>query len=126
MTQKHMETIVRKHHTIDATDRPLGRLATEVATLLRGKHKASFTPHIDAGDFVIIENIDHVKITGKKLTQKLYRHHTGYPGGLRETKMQTLISEKGAGEALRRAVWNMLPKNKLRQKIITRLNFKND
>ena len=74
--------VERKWYVIDATDMVLGRLATQVAMILRGKNKATFTPHVDTGDYVIIINADKIKVTGKKMDEKLYRHHTGYPGGL--------------------------------------------
>lgn len=107
-------------HTIDADGRPLGRLAVEVARLLRGKHKPSFVPYKDEGDFVIIKNIKKIKITGKKLKDKIYYHHSNYPGGFKEIPMAKLF-EKSPGEILRKAVLGMLPKNKLRPKMIKRL-----
>ena len=112
----------RKTHTIDAKDRPLGRLATEIANILRGKYKPDFTPYKEGGDFVIVKNVDKIKLTGKKLKQKKYYHHTGFPGGLRISRLEDLFREKPQ-EVLRKAVWGMLPKNKLRKKIIKRLKF---
>lgn len=91
--------------------------------MLRGKEKPDFAPHKDEGDFVVVENIARIKITGRKLKGKVYRHHTGYPGGLKEISMEQLIEKKGMGEVLKRAVWGMLPKNKLRAKMIKRLTF---
>lgn len=114
---------MRNTHTIDAVDKPLGRLATEIATLLRGKHKPDFVPYKDEGDFVLVKNIDKIKITGRKFKQKIYRHYTGYPGGLREITMEDLARKKGMGEILRKAVWGMLPKNKLRARMIKRLQI---
>lgn len=113
----------RKTHTIDATDRPLGRLACEITLLLRGKNKPDFAPYKDGGDFVIVENVEKMKITGRKFKQKLYRHHTGYPGGFRETTMEKLVEKKGFGWILKKAVFGMLPKNKLRAKMMKRLKI---
>lgn len=116
------KTITREKHVIDAQGKVLGRLATEIATLLRGKHKVDFEPHIDGGDFVEIQNADQVKVTGNKFTQKVYYDHSGYPGGLKETSFKKMFTEKPE-EVIRRAVWNMLPKNKLRAQSIKRLTF---
>lgn len=113
----------RNTHTINATGKVLGRLATEIATLLRGKHKPDFAPHKDIGDFVIVKNAGRMKISGKKLQQKVYYHHSGYLGGLKEMPLKKLF-EKDPGQVLKKAVFGMLPKNKLRAKIIKRLQFK--
>lgn len=113
----------RQTQTIDAANKPLGRLATQIATLLRGKHKPDFIPYGDVGDFVVVKNIDKIKVTGKKMKQKIYYRYSGYPGGLRETPMETLF-KKSPQEVLKKAVWGMLPKNKLRPKMIKRLQFK--
>jgi len=110
----------RETHTIDAAGQPLGRLAVEIAVLLRGKHRPDFMPNKDAGDFVIIKNIEKIKFTGKKFDKKIYYHHTGYLGGLKETPLKTLF-EKDPDRVLRKAVFGMLPKNKLRAKQIKRL-----
>ncbi|RLC35160.1 MAG: 50S ribosomal protein L13 [Candidatus Nealsonbacteria bacterium] len=110
----------RQTHTIDATNKVLGRLATEIAVLLRGKHKPNFSPYKDEGDFVKVKNADKMKITGRKLTDKKYYHHSGYPGGLKAVSMGEIF-RKNPGEVLRRAVWGMLPKNKLRSQMIKRL-----
>lgn len=116
-----VKTIIdRKHHTLDATDKPMGRLATEVATLLRGKHKATYQPNIDNGDFVTISNVDKIKFTGNKYESKIYYSHSGHPGGLKENSLKKLF-EKNPGEVLRKTVWHMLPTNKLRDKMIKRL-----
>ena len=115
--------IERKNHKIDAAGKSLGRLASEIAQFLRGKNKVNFMPNVDGGDFVNVENVAKVKITGKKLDQKVYHRHSGYPGGLKETKMRALF-EKSPAEVLKKAVWNMLPKNKLRSEMIKRLNIK--
>lgn len=86
-------TIERKWYVVDAEGQTLGRLASEVAKILRGKHKPIFTPHIDAGDYVIIVNAEKVKVTGKKLDQKIYYHHTGYVGGLKQTKLKDMLAK---------------------------------
>lgn len=104
--------IRKRWHVIDAEGQILGRIATRVATLLTGKNKPIYTPFLDTGDHVIIVNAEKVKLTGNKLTEKKYRHHTGYPGGLRETTAIELLS-KDPGRLLREAVFGMLPKTKL-------------
>lgn len=113
----------RETHTIDATDKPLGRIAVEIAVLLRGKHRPSFVPHQDVGDFVKIENVKSMKFSGKKFDQKKYYHHTGYLGGLKEMPLKKLF-EKDPADVLKRAVFGMLPKNKLRAGQIKRLIIK--
>ena len=105
---------------VDATDMVLGRMASKVAKLLRGKYKPSFTPHVDCGDNVIIINADKVKLTGKKAEQKFYRYHTGYIGGLKETRYDKLLSEK-SDFAVTRAVKGMLPKNSIGRTMIKEL-----
>jgi len=112
----------RETHTIDATGKILGRLATEITILLRGKHKPNFEPHQDRGDFVVVENAAKIKLTGKKLAQKKYFHHTGYLGGSKETPLKKLF-EKNPAQVLRKAVYGMLPKNKLRARQIRRLKI---
>ena len=112
----------RKTHTIDAANKILGRLAVEVALLLRGKDKADFAPNKDGGDIVIIKNADKIIVTGKKMNDKVYYHHSGYLGGLKETPFKKIF-KKDPGEVIRRAVYGMLPKNKLRDIQITRLKF---
>ena len=106
------ETVERKWYVIDAEGVALGRLATKVATVLKGKHKATFTPHIDCGDYVIVVNAEKVKLTGKKLTDKKYYNHSGYPGGLRERTAKTMIAQYPE-EMIERAVHGMLPKGRL-------------
>ncbi|MBX3068445.1 MAG: 50S ribosomal protein L13 [Cryobacterium sp.] len=106
------QDIKRDWLVIDATDIVLGRLASHVATLLRGKHKAIFAPHVDTGDFVIVVNADKVVLTGKKLEQKMEYRHSGYPGGLTATKYAQVL-EKHPTRAVERAVRGMLPKNTL-------------
>ena len=109
-------------HTIDATGKVLGRLAVQISILLRGKHKRDYILNRDMGDVVIVKNIKNIKITGKKMEQKKYYHHTGYMGGLKEVPIKKLFDEN-PGEILKRAIFGMLPKNKLRSKIIKRLKY---
>lgn len=117
-----MEQLDRKIHQIDATDIPLGRLATKIATLLRGKNKVTFDPAKDEGDFVEVSNCQAVKFTGKKLEQKDYKWHTTHPGGLKSARVRDVFA-KNPSEVLKVAVWGMLPKNKLRARMIKRLKF---
>ncbi len=112
----------RSTHEIDAAGLPPGRLATRIATLLIGKHKPKFQPHLDLGDRVIVLNAEQARFTGKKAEQKLYRHHSMHPGGLKEIPAKKMIAENPR-EVLRHAVYKMLPKNKLRDQRILRLKF---
>jgi large subunit ribosomal protein L13 len=112
----------RQTHTIDATGRALGRLATEIAVLLRGKNKPDFVPYLDMGDNVVVKNFDRLKFTGKKLAQKKYYRHSGYLGSLKETTLDKLLVKKPA-DVLKHAVMGMLPKNKLRAEMIKRLKI---
>lgn len=112
----------RQTHTIDAADKVLGRLAVEIAILLRGKHKVDFAPHKDIGDFVNVKNIKKIRFTGRKKAQKKYYRHSGYLGGLKEITLEKLF-EKDPAQVLEKAVFGMLPKNKLRKKQIKRLNI---
>ena len=104
--------IERKWYIIDATDKPLGRIATEAALILRGKHKPTFTPNIDTGDHVIIINCAKVILTGNKLDQKMYRHHSGYIGGMKEVPARVML-EKNPEKAMMLAIKGMLPHNSL-------------
>jgi large subunit ribosomal protein L13 len=104
--------IERKWHLIDAEGQTLGRLATEIARVLRGKTKPQYTPHIDTGDFVVVVNADKVVVTGRKAEQKVYYRHTGYPGGLKETSYEVMMERKPT-EVLRKAVKGMMPKTRL-------------
>lgn len=113
----------RKTHIIDATNKVLGRLATEIAVLLRGKNKPDFVPNKDIGGFVVVKNFNKIKLTGKKLDKKIYYHHTGYLGGLKGISLKKLF-EKNPTQVLKKAVFGMLPKNKLRAKQIKRLKIK--
>lgn len=114
------ETVQRKWYVIDADGMVLGRLAAQVAAILRGKNKPIFTPHVDTGDHVIILNADKVILTGKKLDQKLYRLHSGYPGGLKETPYRVLMQKKPEF-AVREAIRGMLPHNSLGRQMIKKL-----
>jgi large subunit ribosomal protein L13 len=114
-------TIERKWYVIDATGHTLGRLSSEIAKILRGKNKPTYTPHIDTGDYVIVVNADKIKVTGKKLDQKIYYNHSDYVGGMRETTLRELNAKK-PGEAIKLAVKGMLPKGPLGRQMITKLH----
>ncbi len=105
---------------VDAEGQVLGRLATEVATLLRGKNKPEFTPFLDTGDFVVVINAEKIKVTGRKLDDKLYYSHSGFPGGLKARTLRELLARKPE-EVIRHAVWGMIPKNRLGRKLIKKL-----
>lgn len=114
------DTLDQKWYVVDAADQRLGRLATEIATILRGKNKPTFTPHMDTGDFVVVVNAEKVAVTGKKRSQKLYRRHSGRPGGM---KMETFAQLQGRipERIIEKAVKGMLPKNALGRKLFTKL-----
>ena len=114
------ETVERKWYVVDAAGVPLGRLASRVASVLRGKNKPTFTPNVDTGDFVIVINTDKVVLTGKKLEDKFYRYHTGYIGGLKEISYKKLMAEK-SDLAVYEAVKGMLPKNSLGRTMLKKL-----
>ncbi|WP_311678459.1 50S ribosomal protein L13 [Sneathia vaginalis] len=116
------EEVSRKWHEIDATGKILGKLATEIAVILMGKDKPTYTPHVDGGDYVVIVNADKIAVTGKKLTDKKYYRHSGYPGGLSVRTLQEMLDKKPT-EVLRKAVERMLPKNKLGKQQINRLKL---
>ncbi len=115
-----MKNIERKTHTIDASGQTVGRLSTQIAQLLRGKHKPEFVPHIDLGDVVYVKNVKELKFSGKKLEQKKYFRFTGYVGNLKTEKMSELY-KKNPAEIIRKAVKQMLPNNKLRNDMMKRL-----
>ena len=115
------ETIERKWYVLDAAGKPLGKTAVAAATILRGKHRPEFTPHVDCGEFVIIINADKAILTGNKLEQKYYRHHSGYIGGLKEVQYKTLMATKPE-MAMELAVKGMLPHNSIGAKAFTRLH----
>jgi len=114
-------TIDRKWYVVDATDMTLGRLASEVAKVLRGKNKAIFTPHIDTGDYVIVINAEKIKVTGKKLDQKIYYRHSDYVGGMKETTLKEKLAKKPE-EVIELAVKGMLPKGPLGRQMYTKLH----
>ena len=114
--------IVRKWYILDAAGKPLGKTAAAAATLLRGKHKPEFTPHADCGDFVIVINAEKAVLTGKKLDQKYYRTHSGYVGGLKETKYRKLMQDKPE-LAMKLAVRGMMPRNIITKDSLTRLKI---
>ncbi|HIT73718.1 50S ribosomal protein L13 [Tyzzerella sp. An114] len=113
--------VERKWYVVDATDKTLGRLASEVAKVLRGKNKAIYTPNVDTGDYVIVVNADKIAVTGKKLDQKVYTHHTGYIGGLKTITLKKQL-EKKPEEVIKHAVKGMLPKNALGRKMFSKLH----
>ena len=113
-------TIERKWYVVDAAGMTLGRLASEVAKVLRGKNKPTFTPHIDTGDYVIVVNAEKVKVTGKKLDQKIYYHHSDYVGGMKETNLREMLAKKPE-KVVELAVKGMLPKGSLGREMYTKL-----
>jgi len=114
------QNVERKWYVVDATDAVLGRFATQVATILRGKHKPTFTPHVDCGDYVIIVNADKIALTGDKLNKKLYYSHSLYPGGLKVRTAKTMLETQPA-KVLEKAIRGMLPKTKLGDKMYKKL-----
>ena len=114
-------TIEREWYVVDATGHTLGRLASEVASVLRGKNKPQFTPHVDTGDYVIIVNADKIKVTGKKLEQKIYYNHSDYVGGMRETTLKEMLAKKPE-RVIELAVKGMLPKGPLGRQMFTKLH----
>jgi large subunit ribosomal protein L13 len=113
--------VTRRWYVVDAEDQVLGRLATRVATILRGKHKAMFTPHVDSGDFVIVVNAEKVKLTGNKRAQKTYHRHTGYVGHVKSITADELLAGPHADRVVRSAVRGMLPKNALGRQMVRKL-----
>lgn len=120
-TMANAATIERKWYVVDATDLTLGRLASEVATVLRGKNKPTYTPHVDTGDYVIIVNAEKIKVTGKKLDQKIYYHHSDYVGGMKETTLREMLAKKPE-KVVELAVKGMLPKGPLGREMFTKLH----
>ncbi len=115
------EDVDRKWYVIDANDLVLGRLATRVATILRGKHRASFTPHVDTGDFIIVVNAEKVKLTGRKREQKIYYRHTGFTGHLKSVTADKVLDGPHPDRVVRHAVKGMLPKNSLGRQMYSKL-----
>lgn len=122
MAQSKKTMIDRKYHLFDAEGKVLGRLATEIVRLLMGKHKVSYAPHIDGGDFVVITNADGIAVTGNKAEKKIYHRFSGYPGGIHSISLGDQM-KKDSRKVLWQAVYNMLPKNKLRDRMLTRLRI---
>lgn len=118
--QPKAKEIKREKHVVDAKGKILGRLATSVAQLLMGKHKRTYSPHLDSGDYVTVVNAGQVQVTGKKEKQKVYYRHSGYPGGLRAERLEELRA-RNPKRIIEYAVWNMLPKNRLRKNRMARL-----
>jgi len=114
--------VERKWYVLDAANKPLGKTAAQAANILRGKHRPEFTPHVDCGEFVIIVNCEKAILTGRKLDQKYYRHHSGYIGGLKEVQYRTLMKTRPE-LAMKLAVKGMLPKNSIGEKSLTRLKL---
>ena len=121
-TMAKKETVQRNWYVLDAAGKPLGRTAVTAAKLLRGKHKVDFTPNVDCGDYVIIVNVEKAVLTGRKLEEKYYRRHSGWIGGLKETKYKTLMAERPEF-AMELAVKGMLPKNSIGRAALTRLKL---
>ena len=115
------DDVERKWYVVDAEDAILGRLATRVATILRGKHRPTFTPHVDTGEYVIVVNAEKVKLTGRKLDNKIYHRHTGYPGGVRSITAGKLLESAHADRVVKSAVRGMLPKNTLGRQMFSKL-----
>ena len=116
-----LDEIEKKWHIVDADGKILGRLASTIATILRGKNKPYFTPHLDTGDCVVVVNADKVRVSGKKAQQKQYSHYTGYPGGLRQVNLETLKRTRPE-RIIQSAVWGMLPHNRLGRKLLKKLH----
>ena len=114
--------VERKWYVVDAEEQTLGRLATEIARILRGKNKPQYTPHVDTGDFVVVVNAEKVVVTGRKAEQKVYRRHSGYPGGLKTTTYEQML-ERRPTEILRRAVKGMMPKTRLARQQLRKLKI---
>lgn len=119
-TSAKPETVKRDWFLVDATDKNLGRLSTELARRLRGKHKPVYTPHVDTGDYLVVINAEKIAVTGKKLTDKIYYRHTGFPGGLRSRTLNEML-ERRPDEVIRKAVKGMLPKNRLAKQQLLKL-----
>lgn len=116
------ESVERDWYVVDATDKTLGRLATEVARRLRGKHKPIYTPHVDTGDYIVVVNAEKVKVTGNKTTDKVYYHHTGFPGGIKGITFDKLIAKKPQ-QVIELAVKGMLPRNSLGRTMMRKLKI---
>ena len=113
-------SIEHQWHIVDATDKVLGRLASQLAQVLKGKHRPTYAPHMDMGDHVVVINIDKIRVTGSKADKKLYHRHTGYPGGLRTTSFEKMMQDY-PDRVLKKAVWGMLPNNRLGRQLLKKL-----
>ncbi|HYA93360.1 MAG TPA: 50S ribosomal protein L13 [Thermodesulfobacteriota bacterium] len=120
--QAKKEELNRQWYLMNAEGKVLGRLSTELAKILKGKNKPSYTPHVDTGDFVVVINAEKISLTGKKMKDKVYYHHTGYPGGIKETTAEKLLVKKPT-EIIRMAVKGMLPKNSLGRQMLRKLKI---
>lgn len=114
------ESVRREWYVVDATDKTLGRLSTEIANRLRGKHKPEFTPHVDTGDYIVVVNAEKVQVTGNKASDKNYYHHTGFPGGIKSASFEQMI-ERHPERVIEAAVKGMMPKNKLSRAMLGKL-----
>ena len=114
------ETVTRQWFVVDAAGKTLGRLCTEIANRLRGKHKPEYTPHVDTGDYIVVVNAEKIVVTGNKVTDKLYQHHTGYPGGIKAISFDKLLV-KSPEIIIEKAVKGMMPKNKLSRAMLSKL-----
>ena len=119
-TQPIKDQIEKDWFLVDAENKILGRLASKIASILKGKNKPIFTPYLDTGDFVVVINAQKIKLTGRKLNDKVYYHYSGYPGGMKSTTPKDLLQKKPE-EVIRKAVWGMLPKNSLGRQMLTKL-----
>ena len=115
------EDVERRWFVVDAEDVVLGRLSTRVAMILRGKHRPTFTPHVDTGEYVVVVNAEKIKLTGRKLQQKTYYRHSGYPGGIRSISAEKLLASKHAERVVEHSIRGMLPKNSLGRKMLAKL-----
>jgi large subunit ribosomal protein L13 len=113
-------SIEHQWHLVDATDKVLGRLASQIAQVLKGKHKPTYAPHMDMGDHVVVVNVEKIRVTGSKADKKVYHRHTGYPGGLRTTSFERMM-EDHPDRILKKAVWGMLPNNRLGRQLLKKL-----
>jgi len=116
------ESISQEWFVVDATNKTLGRLSTAIANRLRGKHKPEYTPHVDTGDYIVVVNAEKVRVTGNKKTDKIYHHHTGYPGGIKSITFDKLI-DKAPEQVIEKAVKGMMPKNKLSRSMLNKLKI---
>ena len=121
-TYTRQEDVKRAWYLVDVNDKVLGRAAAKIASMLKGKHKVDYSPHVDGGDGIVVLNCDKIRVTGKKLQQKLYKRYSGYPGGLKLEKLESLLKRRPE-DVLRHAVKGMLPKNKLGRRMIKRLKL---